>query len=131
MIKSKIQAIGLLIAVAVAGFAAGAATQSYAHERSGRKDWRRSCSYSGVLQHELGLSDEQRDSLRAVLQRYRPRMREVFDRIRPEMDSLRAQMRAEMRAMLTPAQQLAFDSLNARERAERTRQERGTNVERR
>lgn len=120
---SKIQAIGLLVAVAVAGFAAGAATISYAsdHSRAAARDWREQCSFSGVLQRELRLSDVQRDSLRAIMRRYRPEMRAIFDVVRPRMDSVRARMTAEMRGVLTPAQQAAFDSLRERERAERAR----------
>ncbi len=130
MLKSKVQAIGLLVAVTVTGFASGAATASWAGERSERSHWRERCSYTGMLQHELGLTGAQRDSLRAVMRRHRPQMRAVFERVRPEMDSLRAAMHAEMRTVLTPAQQAAFDSLRERERAERARQDR-TNAPRR
>lgn len=118
--KSKVLAIGLLVAVAVAGFAAGAATMGWAGEGARRHDHQRR-SYSEMLQQELGLTDAQRDSLRTLMRSHRPRMRAVMDVIRPQMDSLRVELRGEIRAVLTPAQQAAFDSLLARERAERAR----------
>ena len=119
---SKVKAIGLLAAVAVAGFAAGAATRSWAENRAKVPvDWRSECSYSGTMTRELGLTAAQRDSIHAILQRRRPAMRAVFDQVRPQMDSLRAQMHAEIRAVLTPAQAAAWDTLQVRERAERAR----------
>ncbi len=128
---SKVQAIGLLVAVAVAGFASGAATITWAGERDARERRCERRSYSQMLQQELGLSDPQRDSLRILMRSHRPRMRAVMDVIRPQMDSLRLEMRAEIRAVLTPAQQAAFDSLLARERAERARADSASNTERR
>ncbi len=118
---SKIQALGLLLAVAVAGFAAGAATASWAGEdHPGPRD-RGRWSYSGRLKEELGLSDPQRDSIRLILRAHRPRARAVMDLVRPQMDSLRGELREEIRAVLTSAQRAAYDSLITRERAERAR----------
>ncbi len=127
---SKVQAIGLLVAVAVAGFASGAATITWAGEKDARDRRCERRSYSGMLQQELGLSDTQRDSLRTLLRNHRPRMRATMEMIRPQMDSLRAEMRAEVRAVLTPAQQAAYDNLLARERAERARADSVSNAQR-
>lgn len=124
--RSKLMAVGLLAAVAVAGFAAGAATVSYAdgnrgehrHERNER--W----SYSGMLQQELGLTDAQRDSVRAIVRRHRPEMRAVYESVQPRLDSIQRRLRAEVSAMLTPEQQRQYETLTARlatERAERIR----------
>ena len=119
---SKVKAIGLLTAVAVAGFAAGVATRSWAESRvAAAIDWRDQCSYSGTMRRELRLTEAQRDSVHAILQRRRPAMRAVFEQIRPQMDSLRALTHAEIRAVLTPQQAVAWDSLQTRERAERAR----------
>ena len=119
---SKVRAIGLLVAVAVAGFATGAASRTWAEARArGAVDWREECSYSGLLAHELRLTPAQRDSIHAIMQRRRPAMRAVFEPLRPQMDSLRALTRAEIRAVLTPQQAAAWDSLRQRERAERER----------
>jgi Spy/CpxP family protein refolding chaperone len=130
MMTSKLRALLLLAAVAAAGFASGAAAKSWSGGRASAPpdDWRERCSYSGVLQHELGLSAGQRDSLRAIMRRHHPRTRAILAPLRAQLDSLRAEMRAEMRTVLTPAQQERFDSLLARERAERARRDslRGT-----
>ncbi|MFI5208537.1 MAG: hypothetical protein ACHQX4_11050 [Gemmatimonadales bacterium] len=57
--KSKILAISLLAAVAVAGFAAGAATMSRAEPGRRNRDY----SYSAQLADQLGLSQVQQDSI--------------------------------------------------------------------
>jgi Spy/CpxP family protein refolding chaperone len=114
--KSKLQAIGLLAAVALAGFAAGAATMGRA---GGRRpaDARERFSYSAMLGDELGLRADQRDSIRAIMRAHRPEMHTIMTTIRPQMDSLRARMRADIRAVLTPVQATKYDSLVTRERA--------------
>ncbi len=64
--KSKAWAVGLLIAIAVAGFAAGMAVQGWTSRR-GRGD-----GYAGYLTRELSLSAAQHDSVTAILRRHRP-----------------------------------------------------------
>jgi Spy/CpxP family protein refolding chaperone len=123
--RSKVQAIGLLVAAAVAGFAAGAATMSRADTRP-PVDWRERCSLSGMLKDRLGLSDQQRDSVRAIMRSHRDEMHVVMEKVKPQMDSVRTIVDSEIRAVLTPAQQLQFDSLKARERAERTARSHGS-----
>ncbi|MGA2384007.1 MAG: hypothetical protein ABSG61_11310 [Gemmatimonadales bacterium] len=113
--KSKAWAVGLLIAVAAAGFAAGMAVQSWASHR-GRGD-----GYSGYLTHELGLTSAQHDSVAAILRRHRPEMHTIFLTIRPQLDSARSRVNEEIRAVLTPAQQPAYQKLLDRDRAERAR----------
>jgi Spy/CpxP family protein refolding chaperone len=115
--RSKLWAVGLLVAIGVVGFATGAATMNYAAKDN--RSERARCSYSGILSRELGLTDAQRDSVRAVLRRYRPETRALYDRIRPEMDSLRARIRADISALLTPSQREAYERFLAREREER------------
>lgn len=122
--KSKIQAIGLLAAVAVAGFAAGAATKGRA-DTPAPTDWRERCSYSGMLHDRLGLSESQRDSIRALMRANRPAMEALIRPVRPQMDSMRAAMRASVRAMLTAEQRARYDSLLTREREERMRGDSG------
>lgn len=118
--KSRIMAVSLLAAVAVAGFAAGAATMTYAAddrkpERRDNDRW----SYSGMLQQELGLSDAERDSVRAIVRRHRPEMRAVYESVKPRLDSIQGELRAEINAMLTPEQQTRYAALTERLRQER------------
>lgn len=122
--NSKIKAIGLLVAVAALGFAAGAATMGRA-ETPAPIDWRERCSYSGMLKDRLGLTPPQQDSIRSIMRAHRAEMHELMEQVRPKMDSVRGVVRAQVRAVLTPAQQGQFDSLGVRERAERSARERG------
>ena len=121
---SKIQALGLLAAVAALGFAAGTFTRSSAATPA-PIDWRERCSYSGMLHDRLGLSDTQRDSLRTLMRAQRPAMRALIAPMQPQLDSMRNVMRTEIRAVLTPEQRVRYDSLLARERDDRTRSDSG------
>lgn len=114
--KSKAWALGLLLAIATAGFAGGAASTNWLGHRGGSRE---SCSYSGTLQRELGLTEAQRDSVRAILVRHRPAMRALFEVVRPQIDSIRAVVHQEVAGVLTPAQRETYQRLLARERAER------------
>jgi hypothetical protein len=114
--KSKAWAVGLLVAVAVAGFAAGAVTGSRLVRRGRAPD-----GYAGFLTRELKLSAAQHDTVTAILRRHRHEMRAVYAQIRPQMDSVRARVSDEIRRALTPAQQQAYQQLLDRDRAERTR----------
>ena len=113
--KSKAWAVGLLIAVAAAGFAAGMAVQSWAARRS------RGDGYSGYLTRTLGLAAAQHDSIAAILRRHRPEMHAIFTTIRPQIDSARTRISDEIRGILTPEQQSAYQKLLDRDRAERAR----------
>jgi hypothetical protein len=113
--KSKAWAVGLLIAVAAAGFAAGLAVHSWTSHR-GRGD-----GYSGYLTRELGLTTAQHDSVAAILRRHRPELHAIFLTIRPQIDSARSRVNEEIRAVLKAAQQPAYQQLLDRDRAERAR----------
>jgi Spy/CpxP family protein refolding chaperone len=123
--KSKLWAIALLIAVAAAGFALGAFTTDYTHRPPPRDGRGREGGYAAHLAGQLGLDSVQTDSVRTILQHYRPAMRAVFDQVRPQMDSLRDRMRSDIHDVLTPDQRQRFDSLQVRERAMRERAAQG------
>lgn len=118
--NSKIKAIGLLAAVAVAGFAAGAATMSRADTRP-PTDWRERCQYSGMLRDRLGLSQPQVDSIRVLMRAQRPDMDAVMQPLRPQMDSMRTALRGRIREVLTIEQRMRYDSLLQREQTDRQR----------
>jgi hypothetical protein len=105
---SKLWAIALLIAVAGAGFALGALTTDWTHRQPPAREARGREGYSAYLATQLELDSVQRDSVRAILQRYRPAMRAVFDQVRPQMDSVRRQMQADIHNLLTPARERAM-----------------------
>lgn len=114
--KSKAWAVALLIAVAVAGYAAGAASESWLLHRGRGSD-----GYAGYLTRELKLTPAQHDTVVAIVRRHRPEMRAVYAQIRPQMDSVRARVADEVRRTLTPEQQTAYQQLLDRDRAERAR----------
>jgi Spy/CpxP family protein refolding chaperone len=114
--KSRAWAVGLLIAVAVAGFAAGAAIQSWVGHRGRGSD-----GYSGYLTRELNLTAAQHDSVATILRRHRPEMHAIFMTIRPQIDSARARVSDEVRRLLTPAQLTRYQQLLDKDRAERAR----------
>ncbi len=118
--KSKLWAIALLIAVAGAGFALGAVTTDFTH-RGGTREARGREGYAAHLADQLGLDSAQTDSVRAILQHYRPAMRAVFEQVRPQMDSVRGRMHADISGVLTPNQRPRFDSLLRHERTMRER----------
>jgi Spy/CpxP family protein refolding chaperone len=109
--KSKILAIGLLAAVAVAGFAAGAATMSRAD--TSRRDY----SYSAQLADQLGLSRVQQDSIHAIMRSHRAEMQAIIAPVKERLDSVRTQAREEIKALLTPDQRVRYEEMVARDRA--------------
>jgi hypothetical protein len=121
--QSKAFAIGLLVAVFVAGFALGVAGDRWMAQRAeaARRDARG--SYAGRLARDLRLSAVQRDSVAAILRRYDPQMRTIFATVRPQMDSLRQQLRNDIRAQLTAEQQATYERLMERDRARYSRRD--------
>jgi Spy/CpxP family protein refolding chaperone len=117
--RTKVYALGLLLAIGTAGFAGGAATMNYVGDQPRRL--RQQCAYSGVLQRELGLTNEQRDSVRAIWRRHRSEFRAALAPVQPQLDSIRAHIRGELRAVMTAEQRASFDRFETRERAERQR----------
>jgi hypothetical protein len=111
--QSKAFAIGLLVAVFVAGIALGVAGSGWmsAHRPHPNR------GYADRLAQELQLSTAQRDSVVAILRRYDPQMRAIFATVQPQMDSLRERLRADIRTQLTAQQQTAYQQLIERERA--------------
>lgn|SRR5450830_580659 len=113
--QSKAFAIGLLVAVFLAGIAAGVTGGRWLTERRGPPT-RPNRSYADRLAQQLKLADTQRDSVVVILRRYDPQMRAIFTSVQPQMDSLRERLRAEIRAQLTLGQQATYQQLIERER---------------
>ena len=112
--QSKAFAIGLLVAVFVAGIALGAVGIRWTAGRHAPP--RPRVGYADRLAQQLQLTPVQRDSVAAILQRFDPRMRAIFTRVQPQMDSLRQELRNAIKARLTAPQQTAYQQLIERER---------------
>ena len=124
MLTSTWKAVALLALAAGAGGVVGSAvTARVVHrEREGRGHgygW-----YVDLLDRELHLSDAQRDSVRAILQRREGSMDSILAEMRPRIDAARTVIRGEIALQLTPGQQERYRQLTARLDAERqTRRE--------
>lgn len=125
--KSKTLALALLIGAFVAGGAVGAVVDRYFVVRSTPEasnqprshDRNRPESYMNWLAAELELTEEQRQHVTAVLERNREEVKALWQETRPAFEELRARLRAEVREVLSEEQQVAYDSLLARERDRR------------
>ncbi|HEU4648576.1 MAG TPA: periplasmic heavy metal sensor [Gemmatimonadales bacterium] len=71
------------------------------------------------LSRRLDLRPEQRDSVRAILERHRPTMDSLWSEFRPRIRAVEESLQREIAAQLDPAQQEKFAKL--RERYERMR----------
>jgi hypothetical protein len=112
MISPKRKATFLLAATFLGGLLVGGGLmalegRSDDRPRGGRRaDW-----YLAHLQKELDLTSSQRDSVRAVLDRYGPRMDSLMQEIRPRLDTLRGAMRMEIERFLDQRQRNEFDKM--------------------
>jgi len=116
MIASRWRAALLLVATFAAGAAAGALVAARTHDRprGPRQEW-----YLRHLDRELGLSATQRDSVRAVLERYGPTMDTIMAEVRPRLDSVRAGMRTEIGRFLDAQQRSEFERMRQHTRTPR------------
>ena len=120
--QSKAFAIGLLVAVFLAGAALGVTGGRWLaeHRSPGPRPNR---SFADRLGQELKLNAAQHDSVVSILRRYDPQMRAIFATVQPQMDSLRERLRADIRAQLTAEQQTAYQQLIERDRARMARRD--------
>jgi hypothetical protein len=119
--RSRLGAVGLLLAAMSFGALVGGIAVSAAEHREGgpiaHKHGRD--AYMARLTDELKLSASQQDSIRSVLDRHRPHMDSMWQEVRPRFDSVRAIMRGEIRSQLSPEQQTMYQQLIERRERER------------
>lgn len=124
MSQSRLKAFGLLLSVFALGAVVGGAGLSWAEHR-GAEASRPPRVREGILTRmtaQLDLTQEQQDSIRAILRRHDPAMDSMWSEIRPRFDSLRAVVRGEIQGQLTPDQQRKYkEMLEQREREYRER----------
>ena len=116
------QSAGWAVASLAAAFVAGGlvAWGLSAHYGGG---WRRGRAGMGppgtrgiqfYLARELSLTAAQEDSVRAILERRRPKLEAIWREVRPRFDSVRAAIDAEIAAQLTPSQRTHFEEIRRR-----------------
>ncbi len=121
MTKSTWGAAALLLATFVVGALSGGAAVALGDRGQERRP-RSPEGYVARLAESLELTPVQQDSVRAILDRYRPRMDSLWQGIKAQHETLRTNVRSEIRAQLTPDQQTKYDEFIQRQQAERRRQ---------
>lgn len=120
MISSARKAAILLAATFILGALVGAAGMAVAERRNERPRWeRRSDWYLDHLSRNLQLTAAQRDSVSAVLGRYRPVMDSLMQEIRPRLDTVRAAMREAIASHLTEDQREEYEEMRRQHDRER------------
>lgn len=66
------------------------------------------------MTEELDLTRVQQDSIKAVLERYRPAMDSAWAEVRPRIETVRARIRADIAAQLTAGQRAKYDKMMKR-----------------
>lgn len=106
--KTTLIATLVLVLTFAGGFMAGFA----AHRHIGRRTPHASARMMARhLDFRLGLTDEQRAKIEAILQRRHQRMAETWDGVRPRVRAEIDAANAEIAAVLTPEQREKFQSM--------------------
>ncbi len=113
--RSKLAAAALLVAVFIAGGAAGWVLREGTGGRHGRGGGgggnRGPDAMVAYLGRELKLTPAQSDSVRAIFARHRAETETLWAGVRPRFDSIKTRVRAEIDAQLTPDQRARHQRL--------------------
>jgi len=119
MTRSRFGALMLLVATFVLGGLLGGALTSFAERKSHEPGKRRPRpTYVERLSQDLGLSQEQRDSIQNILDRHQPVMDSLWTEIRskfPQLEAQRVAVRQEVQSVLTPEQQAKYAAIVQRQ----------------
>jgi Spy/CpxP family protein refolding chaperone len=66
------------------------------------------------MTQDLGLTGPQQDSIRAILERYRPAMDSAWSEVRPRIETVRARIRSDIAAQLTADQRTKYEAMMKR-----------------
>ncbi|HEV8599996.1 MAG TPA: periplasmic heavy metal sensor [Gemmatimonadales bacterium] len=128
MTRSRLGAVLLLLATfLLGGLLGGAATTLADHRAHKRHADRPRPGYVDRLAADLSLSEAQRDSIQAVLDRHQPAMDSLWQLIRPQFQSERQVIRNEITLLLTPEQQTKYRELQRQDSLRRAELDRGRN----
>lgn len=129
MTRSRLGAVLMLLGTFLLGGLLGGAATSLADLRAHKKHRDRPrLSYVDRLAADLTLTEAQRDSVQAVLDRHQPAMDSLWQLFRPLLQSERQVIRNEIGALLTPDQLAKYRELQRQDSLRRaTEMERGRN----
>ena len=111
MVKRPWKAVVLLLAVFLAGGLVGGAVCRMRPPMAAGRD------PGGMVKHlteELGLTQVQQDSIKAVLDRWKPRMDSTWAEVRPRIETVRDSIRSDIAKQLTAEQRTAYEAMLAR-----------------
>jgi Spy/CpxP family protein refolding chaperone len=125
--RSKLWAVGLLLAAFAAGAAVGGAAQAALAERDGRprRDRGPRMSYPERLERDLTLTPAQRTAVDSIMALHQQEMREIWREADKQLDALRMQIRSEIMQVLDNRQREGFQRINARHDSLHAARERG------
>lgn len=121
--RSRRGAAALLVAAFLVGAIAGAGGSLIAERADHRpdRDGRGRGGYLERLTRELELTEPQRDSVRAILDRRKPAMDSLRREMEPRFETLQQAIRSDIRSQLTPDQQRKFTDMTRRSDSMRSR----------
>lgn len=119
--RSKLTAVLLLVGVFALGVAAGVLGDNAVRHHQRPADHP---SYVDRLQHDLGLTPAQRDTVEKILNQYESQMRDLWSEVRPRVDTMRTQIRAQIATVLDEHQRELYRDMLARFDSARAARER-------
>ncbi|HTL04343.1 MAG TPA: periplasmic heavy metal sensor [Gemmatimonadales bacterium] len=122
MTRSRSGAALLLIGTFVIGALLGGALTAMADHRAHKRP-----SYVDRLATDLGLSQAQKDSVQAVLERHQPAMDSLWQLIRPQFQSERQLIRNEISTLLSDEQKTRYTQLQRQDSLRRAEMDRNRN----
>jgi Spy/CpxP family protein refolding chaperone len=122
--QNRRRAAILLAAMFLVGALCGAAGMLLANREGVGPSRERRRGPGGYVEHltrTLDLAPEQRDSVRAIVERYRPAMDSLRREVAPRFETLQNTIRSEIRLQLSPDQQRRLADMTKRFDSMRTR----------
>lgn len=108
----------VVVVFLLGGVAGGAAARAYTLRESQKRSWStpeaRVESRLDILRHQLGLSDEQVQTLTPVMLETETERERVMKPCRPELDSLRQSGDSKIVEYLDPGQRAEYEAIRAR-----------------
>ena len=128
MTRTRLGAVGLLLGTLVLGGLLGGAATTIVDRKAHkvRRDRPRP-TYVDRLSAELGLSEAQRESVQAVLERHQPAMDSLWMKVRPMFQAERQAVRNEITLHLTPEQQARYTEMQRQDSIRRAESDRNRN----
>lgn len=111
MVKRPWKAVILLLVVFLAGALVGGVVCRMRPPMMPGRD------ANGMIKHmteELDLSQVQQDSIKSILERWRPAMDSTWAEVRPRIETVRASIRSDIAAQLTAEQRTKYDEMMKR-----------------